>query len=183
MPPPKRQRFDISALNGYHVQQLMHGWAFVLGVGFSAQSACIEQADMLAAQAAWNVLRDELVSWHISKAPGTQPWAWWAFDSPEPRQLLSDPHDCQRWAIMRRQGSTLSYGRPPIYACNLCFEECYEVQPRYLRRLGLLTGGEAMMIPEALDDVDSWWIKRYGPYDENPRAGSLQDFTQRYSDV
>jgi hypothetical protein len=74
---------------------------------------------------------------------GCRPWAWWKYEAPEPRRLLSgDPAhatmDGERW-----------FGVPMLYhSAEAHTSMIFETQAAYLRRLGLLLPGEAERISE-----------------------------------
>jgi hypothetical protein len=74
---------------------------------------------------------------------GCRPWAWWEFDAPEPRRLLSgDPA-----GAMPERG--LWFGVPGFYRSIEAHNTLvYENQADYLRRLGLLLPGELEKIDE-----------------------------------
>ena len=85
----------------------------------------------------WRQLRPELLDRHIKKKPGTRPWAWWRWESTEPREQVSDgpePIGPPDWF-----GKPSRYlGQPP--------ENMYESQVDYLERLGLLTDDERELL-------------------------------------
>ena len=81
----------------------------------------------------WRQLRPELLDRHIKKKPGTRPWAWWRWESTEPREQVSDgpePIGPPDWF-----GKPSRYlGQPP--------ENMFESEQAYLERLDLLTDDE-----------------------------------------
>jgi hypothetical protein len=85
----------------------------------------------------WRQLRSDLLDRHIKEKPGTRPWAWWRFESTEPREQVSDgpePIGPPDWF-----GKPSRYlGQPP--------ENMYESQVDYLERLGLLTDDERELL-------------------------------------
>jgi len=72
---------------------------------------------------------------------GSRPWAWWEFDSPGPRRLLSgDPS-----GAMLEHG--YSNGEPRVFKSLAVFKQMqYESQFEFLQRLVLLMEGEAEKI-------------------------------------
>lgn len=68
---------------------------------------------------------------------GTRPYAWWRYESPEPRRLLSgDPA-----GALPERG--FSKGAPTfLVSCEAARNIRYESEEEYLRRLDLLTKGE-----------------------------------------
>jgi hypothetical protein len=87
-------------------------------------------------RAAWEDLRDELLPAFIAQHPGQRPWAWWAFEAPEPRRRIGPGPEPvgeeEMWLGMPR----LYRGLPPSLGM-------YESEADYLRRLDLLTAAEA----------------------------------------
>jgi hypothetical protein len=82
---------------------------------------------------AWLELRDELMAEHIAQDPCSRPWAWWAFESNEPRRRVGpgpEPASEELYFGIPR----LHMGWPP--------DGMYETEAAYLERLGLLTPGE-----------------------------------------
>jgi hypothetical protein len=76
-------------------------------------------------RAAWESLREELIAEHVAAQPGTRPWGWWRFDSPErPARRLMTESDI---AYLRRLN-------------RLTGDE--ESETACLRRLNLLTADE-----------------------------------------
>lgn len=83
---------------------------------------------------AWEQLRDALLKEWTSAHPGSRPWAWWRWDAPEPRRLLS--------AGGPGEGpSSMWYGTPVSHGSMGPVGE-YEGQTAYLCRLKLLLPGE-----------------------------------------
>ncbi len=112
---------------------------------------------------AWDSVRVSLLSLYARRVPGCRPWAWWLLEAPEPRQCLDGQHDCpaRDEHSARFPDRCLCYGRPGVYACPQCWDEQYESQPRYLRRLGLLLPAEEPIIPTNLAACDAWALERY----------------------
>jgi hypothetical protein len=93
----------------------------------------------------------------IDRYPGTRPWAWWAFDAPERRQVTDgDYHpfdhpdrEAHIAAMRERFGGgwcphvyALWFGRPRVVTCKADDARTYEPQLAYLQRLKLLTADE-----------------------------------------
>ena len=106
---------------------------------------------------AWASVRDVVLRRYAEQCPGNRPWAWWLLESPMPRQCLQGGHVCP----YRGRGAPLYYGRPGIYACPQCWEECYESQARFLRRNGVLLPWEEGVVPLTLAACDRWAFQRY----------------------
>jgi hypothetical protein len=82
---------------------------------------------------AWAMLRDEMLPEHIAENPGTRPWAWWAFESKEPRRRVNDGPE----AI----GPATWFGTPSRFTA-MPPAGMFESERDYLQRLGLLTDDE-----------------------------------------
>jgi hypothetical protein len=81
----------------------------------------------------WDDLGDQLLAEHIASAPGTRPWAWWQWESPEPRRQVNpgpEPIGPAAWFGMPSQYK----GQPP--------DGMYESEAAYLARHSLLTNEE-----------------------------------------
>lgn len=118
-----------------------------------------------ACRAAWEELRSELMAEHLATVwdggythstltgLGSRPWAWWKFDSPEPR-LVIDPHaafcvsspECRFSETVEALhcGAPYGYGR---HARD--YHPSVESQTCFLARHSLLTASEL----EQLDDT------------------------------
>jgi hypothetical protein len=107
----------------------------------------------------WELMANRLVAAHAAHYPGSRPWGWWEWSSPEPLRLLSGAHRCDR--ATRTGLQELYYGQPRYFCCPLCFEEGYESQTRYLRRLKLLLPVESERVPTGLDACDRWYERTY----------------------
>ena len=100
----------------------------------------------------WNEIKgDELLKW-IKKNPGTRPFAFWKFDSTEPRQRISGTE--KTFAdITPAVKETYSFGLPAKpYTGAITFES----EPAYLRRHNLLSAAEIKKletIPGAFNPV------------------------------
>ena len=130
-----------------HIRHLLSGNDF-FGAGFP---------DNRSMQEGWESLRAEILPEWIRDNPGTRPYSWWLYDSPEPRRRIDgrlhpfdDPERPDRIEIIAGQPGTIPgyaermaetyYGLP---ACK--FPEDfgdYETEYDYLRRLGLLAANE-----------------------------------------
>ena len=88
-------------------------------------------------EALWETHRDTLMRKWFAGYEGeggafTRPWAWWAFDAPEPRRLLSgtcEPADKSLW-----------FGVPAAWGKTV--KPVWESERGYLRRKNLLTNTE-----------------------------------------
>lgn len=78
----------------------------------------------------WEGVRSRFLEEHIRRVPGTRPWAWWEWDSPEPRRILQGNAD----SVLSEAGSWM--GAPATG--NLVVES----QAAYLRRHRLLAPSE-----------------------------------------
>jgi hypothetical protein len=52
--------------------------------------------------AAWEELREELIAEQVAETPGTRPWAWWKWDAPEPRRVITGGQRETETAYLRR---------------------------------------------------------------------------------
>ena len=85
--------------------------------------------------AAWERLRTVIVVDWIRERPGTRPWAWWAFDAPEPRRQISGGPT--------RDGDGLWCGMPPCWGAEQFAEPpTFETEWEFLQRLKLFETGE-----------------------------------------
>lgn len=88
----------------------------------------------------WATVRDRLLSRWAEEYPGTRPWAWWEFDTDEPRRLLSGPGN----SLVRNRKATwwqrqLWFGAPNVIArADIDTPSVYETERQYLERLGLM---------------------------------------------
>jgi hypothetical protein len=112
--------------------------------------------------ALWPPCAAAVVAAHAARFPGTRPWGWWEWTAPEPRKLLHGAHGCpaRDRVIAERQGR-LYYGAPGVYCCPQCWQEVYESQTRYLRRVALLLPEETALVPVGLPGCDVWYAQRY----------------------
>jgi hypothetical protein len=140
-----------------------HQW-YQLATGHAWFAGFASAADM---QAGWEHVRETLLAWHITHCPGSRPWAWWQLEAPAPRQLVHGmPHTC----APRQQHPQWWYGVPRVYGCARCWDEAYESQARYLRRVGRLTPQDAAVVPAALAACDVWFTTHY-PETDHPTPG------------
>jgi hypothetical protein len=133
---------------------------------------CFVGEDLSAAELApaWQSVRQPLLAWYAETVPGCRPWAWWICDASAPRQCLAGQHVCpgRDEYITQHHRGRLYYGTPGVYACFQCWEECYESQARYLRRLALLLPQEEVKVPQDLADCDAWWQQHYAEAHPDP---------------
>jgi len=115
-------------------------------------------------------VRDELVRSWAASAPGSRPWAWWAFDSPRATaaQLSRiDPDvsldDRRWWGVIRlvRNSDFPTVMHAARHDFGICdfgpddvgVEYRIEAEAAYLKRLRLFLPGEARRLrPEAFED-------------------------------
>ena len=160
---------------GFYYSRLEHAADYCIGGGGTPQQAAVARAEFDAVVAEmrelWEDSRDWLLAeWldpgnmpHITgyvqqdlKGPGkcTRPWAWWTFDSPEPRRQLSDGPPNSTMAEDWPGAGKLSYGVPYCFATVADGDIQYELQGEYLERLGLFLPGEQ----EHWDENKDEWI-------------------------
>jgi len=117
------------------------------------------QVDGAAVEAAWRELEDELLPAFIHKNPGRRPWAWWAFDAPEPTRrvlrgvdVLKNP-TTPEW--VRRK---VNFGVIRVFNAQ-CHRHgvVVESQPAYLQRHGLLTDGESAALGANFEREEVLW--------------------------
>jgi hypothetical protein len=122
---PREARRRPDAYSERTVEKLLsgHDWEVLAG----------EELTEAGLHDAWRELREELLDAWIAEHPGSRPWAWWRWDSPEPRrQVRPGPATV---------GPPTWFGRPAIYkSCPP--SDMYEDERAYLSRLGLLLPGE-----------------------------------------
>lgn len=90
----------------------------------------------------WNRIRSQALPAFIRKNPGRRPWAWWKFDSPEPRRAIGA--DGQPIRIEWQRGSIYFFGmhRSSRYSQ-------FESEATYLKRHGLLSEAEEKRLKPA----------------------------------
>lgn len=110
---------------------------------------------------AWEALREEVLGEHLTRNPGTRPWAWWAFEPREPR-LCIDAVRGEPEAEGDEEEASLHFGIWSPYWGKNRAELHFESQAHYLRRYRLLTKAERAYLeehPELLEPVigrDAW---------------------------
>lgn len=125
MPRLKRRNYDTPALTDEQRDNLLdRGMPAVLRIFTSEQ----------ARRRAWQASRDGLLAEYVRTNPLSRPRAWWDYDAPEPRRVVSGPP--------LPEGVVLSCGVPRCHAPGDPERE-YETEAAYLRRLGLLLASEA----------------------------------------
>jgi hypothetical protein len=85
----------------------------------------------------WNALRGELLPTFISDHPGTRPWAWWRFESKEPRRQVNDGP--------ASEGPANYFGCPSVFL-GMPPSDMFESEADYLRRHNLLTPDEKRLL-------------------------------------
>jgi hypothetical protein len=154
MPRKLRTRRSRALYTTDHKDQLRTGHDFFdCGFGNGANFREDEAAE------AWEVLREEILREHITEAPCTRPWAWWAFEPREPRLCIDAVRDEPEADEDAEEDASLFFGvRSPYWGTNR--EELrFESQAHYLRRYGLLTKAERAHLerhPELLEPVTGW---------------------------
>lgn len=118
----------------HHKTHLLTGHDF-FGRGFG-----MRDFDEDAARAAWQELSGELLAEHIAAKPFSRPWAWWRFDSPEPRRQVIDDDAAGVTAF----GPATWFGCPSMFSGPRP-EAMYEDEKTYLTRLQLLTPHEVQL--------------------------------------
>ncbi len=121
MPSPRRRT---RAHRDGHVHRFL---CETLLSGFQWFDLAFTEAEL---RTAWNELGEELLARWIAACPGRRPFAFWKFDTKEPRRLLDGVED---------DGDTaprLRFGIPPGQ------DEFYESEAAYLKRLGLMKAPE-----------------------------------------
>ena len=92
----------------------------------------------------WFDNRNELLSEHISRRPGTRPSAWWTYEADEPRQLRGVYRDLieQNGIPTEKEITGYRYGlQVGIDSAKSVF---YESEVEYLKRCGLLVDTEVL---------------------------------------
>lgn len=110
-------------------------------------------AALVAMSAAWEDLRDYLLPTFIAEHPGTRPWAWWAFDAPEPREQVLSCEETGWRPITDRVSRGVPAEFAPIPSSEHPYgmfppvpEPMYESEFDYLMRLNLATDEELTLI-------------------------------------
>lgn len=102
--------------------------------------------DVEAIRVCWEEHREHVLEDFINEHPGERPWAWWKFDSREPRRQLAGAawlEECPEWGKELVDG--VPRVAPPLDPDNPVE---YESQADYLERLGLLTVQERHALAE-----------------------------------
>ena len=79
MPRKQRLRRRTTGYTAAHRMQLRVRWDYfddAFGDGPESRAAM---------QKAWEEIGQEVTAEHVTERPGTRPWAWWQWTSPEPR--------------------------------------------------------------------------------------------------
>lgn len=125
--PRPRQRAAVSyAMRDY----LASGSYF----GFLDDRPEVDEPSETEARAAWAACRDDILAVFERDTPGRRPYAWWRFESSEPRRRLDRKE--------RPGRGELRFGVPRFLRTSEDFLAEYESEEAYLRRLGLLTATE-----------------------------------------
>ena len=160
MPRVKRQlRERRPELGEDHAEQLRTGFGF-----YPVAADFGPDPDLEDLREGWLELRDGIMAAWVQEHPGSRPWAFWQFDSKEPRRRLDGvpPHDDprrrafvatiaasldspeegQRYIARTRE---LRFGVPSVWVYDIDGEAAarYETEVAYLRRMGLLGKEEA----------------------------------------
>lgn len=103
----------------------------------------------------WEISKKELLSKWIQLFPCRRPWAWWKFESKEPRKRISGPKpDYEIWGV----APSCNFGIPSqwiLYQMDFNSGKIdpndppiYESEAAYLQRLDLLTPSEERWLAE-----------------------------------
>ncbi len=109
-------------------------WHFVAGLATEDTVAFV--------RGIWQRARPALLVRFVAQRPGTRPFAWWAFDAPEPRRKLGGSG--QTWSELGCYKPEFVFGIEELDPRTINRRDLprYESQPAYLKRLGLLVPGE-----------------------------------------
>lgn len=158
----RRQHRRRTTLTQHHLTELLTGYSFVLGEGFGLWYLGRRGGDELEIaevreqmRHTWGEVRDELLPAWIVENPGRRPWAWWEFDTSEPRRCVSGPGAyCIRHPDAM-DGNCLWFGRPTVWMVDdFKNPSTYETQGEYLDRLGLFVPGERKRWQRAVRELD-----------------------------
>ena len=157
-PRPKRKPVGLrkTGLSPEEKHQMPTGFAF-FGDGYGRTNPDRERM-----QADWEQYRDDLLAEWIQKHPGTRPFAWWLFDSPERRRTadgsvhpfdnperIAHVEECRLlYPNSPMDAYRLRYGRPSTHVGFGDGLVRYESEADYLSRLDLLLPGEAELIAD-----------------------------------
>jgi len=89
---------------------------------------------------------DELLAEWIASRPGTRPWFWWRYSSPERRRCISGEHYYDRLGASHVYPRGYSFGIPAFIFSRADADCTYESERDYLDRHGLLTPAEVEVI-------------------------------------
>jgi hypothetical protein len=115
----------------------------------------------------WCQFRDEILTLHIKQFPATRPWAWWEFDAPELRKVVSGSIEVFDAIGRRSKFGILNYGihsnNPPVF----------ESEWDYLKGHGQLTDKEIKL--NAKSQFMGWrrQIKSLERFPEEFRTGNI----------
>jgi|CXWL01.1.fsa_nt_gi hypothetical protein len=149
MPKPRLRAKRRIELSDAHIRDLLDGprpwgpWSNPWNYNNSPDETETILADM---RAAWESLRDDLLPNWIEDHPGTRLWAWWQFDAPESRRLMSGPgasaiNDPTALPWSKR----LEFGKPVVFRTEDELRSVWEPEADYLERLGLMTEHEVLL--------------------------------------
>lgn len=108
MPRIKRRAMRMHAWTRQHLHQLCTGYSSVAG-GFGKLQALHpeHEFDEDAARACWQEFGARIIAHWVELNPGTRPWGWWRWDSPERRRRIGSwrmkrgakpgPNGCYAW--------------------------------------------------------------------------------------
>jgi hypothetical protein len=151
MPRKLRTRNCRARYSEDHKEQLRTGVDFFdFAFGNGSQFREDDAAD------AWEVLREEILREHITEAPCTRPWAWWAFEPHEPRLCIDAVREEPEADEDAEEDASLRFGIRSPYWGRSREELTFESQAHYLRRYRLLTKAERAYLerhPELLEPV------------------------------
>lgn len=142
------------------------------GTGWSAEQLAVlagepDLFDVFAspsdAQDAWNEHRNELLSEHIRKHPGTRPEFWWRFEMPAgSRRERTDgedhPFDSSGYDLPHelRSGIPRFWRQQDLEtlpgANSMNIRRVFETEAQFLSRLSLLTGDEQMALVMEIEE-------------------------------
>ena len=108
------------------------------------------ELDMVAVEAGWVALWEELLPKYILDHPGRRPWGWWIFDAPEPtRQLLGGFDAFKDGPVPLLVDEILKYGCGwyiSVGEAELRDPPVIETQAGFLERHGLLLDVERVAL-------------------------------------
>ena len=102
----------------------------------------------------WDMMKEKIMEIWLEHLPGTRPWGWWRFESPERRECLNhNISDMPKWARYLFGCPTL-WTRQQQRACGEDVPE-YESEYNFLLRHNLLTDEERQLNPDDLRNNSS----------------------------